>query len=76
MSTITFATRHAEFGQLALQHCDKRLPLAVLSSAAGFYIGTCDDEGPCSRESREYWRLQADADKALATGDWKQKSHP
>ncbi|WP_179207549.1 hypothetical protein [Escherichia coli] len=32
------------------------LPLQVLSSVRGYYIGTQCDEGPVSRESVEYYR--------------------
>jgi hypothetical protein len=42
-------------GALALAWTGKRLPLQVLRSAAGHYIGTQDDEGPVSRESVEYF---------------------
>lgn len=41
------------------------LPLTVLKSAAGFYIGTEDDDGPVSRESEEYWPTKEAAEKAL-----------
>ena len=42
-------SQQASFGQsghLALIHCGKFLPLEVLHSAAGHYIGTRDTEGP------------------------------
>ena len=58
-------SQQASFGQLALIHCGKFLPLEVLQSAAGHYIGTRDTEGPVSRESREYFRSYA----AAITGD-------
>lgn len=54
----------------------KRLPLQVLHSAAGHYIGTADEDGPVSRESVEYFRSQRMADHALATGRWQQRIHP
>ncbi len=54
------------FGQLALTYCGKFLPLEVLHSAAGHYIGTRDTEGPVSRESREYFRSHAAASKEAA----------
>ena len=41
------------------------LPLMVLHSANGFYLGTLNEEGPVSRESIEYWATEADAQKAL-----------
>ena len=41
------------------------LPLMVLQSANGFYLGTLNEDGPVSRESIEYWATEADAQKAL-----------
>ena len=32
-----------QIGQLANLYCRKTLPLQVMQSSAGFYIGTCDD---------------------------------
>src|SRR3546814_4833364 len=58
-------SQQASFGQLALTYCGKFLPLEVLQSAAGHYIGTRDTEGPVSRESREYFRSYAAAQRAL-----------
>ena len=46
--------RQSSFGHLALIYAGKHLPLEVLHSAAGHYIGTRDIEGPVSRESAEY----------------------
>ena len=63
-------------GALALVHCNKALPLTVLRSAAGFYIGTADEDGPCSHESAQYWTLQDKAERALATGLWTQRPQP
>ncbi len=54
-------------GYLALAYTGKRLPLQVLRSAAGHYIGTADEDGPVSRESVEYFRSQHAADHALET---------
>ncbi len=62
-----------EIGHLALFWSKRELPLQVLRSNAGFYVGTFDD-GPCSRESNEYFPTQAKAQLALDTGDWTQKS--
>lgn len=69
-------TTSVRVGALAKQFCGKSLPLQVLKSAAGWYIGTADEEGPCSRESVEYWSTQASADEALASGAWNQKPNP
>lgn len=63
-------------GKLAKEWCKKSLPLQVLRSAAGFYIGTADEEEPCSRESVEYWRDERAAAIALETGEWTQRENP
>lgn len=63
-------------GKLAAQLCGARLPLTVLSSRAGFYIGTADAKGPVSRESEEYWRNYSAAETALNNGLWTQRSTP
>lgn len=63
-------------GALALAYTGKRLPLQVLRSAAGHYIGTHDDEGPVSRESVEYFPSHEVAQRALATHAWTQRSNP
>ena len=62
-------------GQLAFEFCAKRLPLEVLRSAAGYYIGTFD-ESPCSRESVEYYQRRGDAQKALDENSFTQRDHP
>ncbi len=52
-------------------------PLEVLSSAAGYYIGTSSEEGlPISRESLEYFQTHAFATVALRTGAWTQRDQP
>jgi hypothetical protein len=61
------------FGMLAKRYCNKDLPLEICYSARGFYIGTCEDGLPCSRESQEYWVRREQATKALESGDWTQK---
>ena len=62
-------------GLLALAYVGKRLPLQVLRSAAGHYIGTFDD-GPASRESVEYFPSYEAARHALETGAWMQRPCP
>lgn len=64
------------FGILASHFCGLTLPLAVLSSRAGFYIGTATQDGPCSRESVEYWLTHRDACDALNNHIWTQRIHP
>lgn len=64
-------------GRLALEYCDMRLPLRVLQSPAGFYLGTaCAEEGPVSRESVEYWATCEAAVRALGSGEWTQRDAP
>ncbi|WP_090140029.1 hypothetical protein [Limnohabitans sp. DM1] len=64
-------------GRLASEWCGKRLPLEILQSNAGFYIGTADPEsGPCSRESVEYFPEKGVAQAALDSGNWTQKDVP
>ena len=55
------------------QYCNRRLPLQVLKSAAGYYIGTADKDGPFTRESIQYFRKAEVAEKALESGTWSQK---
>ncbi|MAY27023.1 MAG: hypothetical protein CMK02_12100 [Polycyclovorans sp.] len=63
-------------GLLALAYVGKSLPLQVLRSAAGHYIGTFDDDGPVSRESVEYFPSHEAARHALETGAWTQRQYP
>jgi len=66
-----------QIGQLANLYCRKTLPLQVMQSSAGFYIGTCDEDGlPVSRESAQYWKHRADAVEAFRTGAWSQRREP
>lgn len=61
-------------GFLAKEFGGKSLPLTVLKSGAGFYLGTTTEEGyPFTRESREYWAARHEADVALKRGDWTQR---
>ena len=68
--------QQSPFGHLALIYAGKHLPLEVLHSAAGHYIGTRDIEGPVSRESAEYFRSSAAAQRALDRGGWTQLPTP
>lgn len=64
-------------GYLAVKYCGLSLPLRVLHSGAGYYIGTGSDElGPVSRESEEYFPNRDAAKAALKTGNWTQKHTP
>lgn len=64
-----------EYGQLALT-IGRELPLRVLGWGKNFFIGTADEEGPCSRESVEYWADKGQAEAALANGRWTQRREP
>nr|WP_297354102.1 hypothetical protein [uncultured Caldimonas sp.] len=66
----------AGVGQLALQWVGKHLPLQVLRSQAGHYIGTADHEGYVSRESVEYFGSEKAAYDALVTCNWTQRLYP
>lgn len=64
------------FGKLAAEYCAKRLPVQVLESRAGFYLGTADHDGPVSRESVEYFSTHDAAHRALSQGGWTQRQTP
>ncbi len=53
------------------------LPVRVLSSNRGYYIGTFSEtHGPYSRESVEYWDKAMHAEEAMRTGKWTQRRQP
>lgn len=53
------------------------LPIRVLSSRAGYYIGTFSEtHGPVSKESVEYYPTQRLAEEAFRKGIWTQRKHP
>lgn len=64
---------HRTHGTLALSVCGSKLPLQILQSSAGFYIGTADESGPVSRESAEYYLSRERAERALVDGEWTQR---
>lgn len=64
---------HIQVGILALR-MDALLPLQVIESQEGFYIGTASaTEGPLTRESDEHWRTRDQALAAFELGDWTQR---
>lgn len=63
-------------GYLAYHYCGASLPLEILESRAGFYIGTQQDGLPFSRESSTYFSSYAAASHALKTKRWSQKEEP
>ena len=76
VSTCSTTPTSPHFGALAWRHSGKRLPLHVLRSVVGYYIGTADDEGPISRESVEYFPTRDLAERALVAGGWTQRLLP
>ena len=67
----------ADFGFLAKKYCDLDLPLQVIRSNAGFFLGTQSADGePVSRESMQYFLSEDSAEKALKTGNWTQRPRP
>lgn len=64
-------------GRLTQHWLGQNRPLQVLRSAAGYYIGTADENGlPMSRESEGYWPERDLAQTALDSGQWPQKLTP
>lgn len=62
-------------GQLAYCELGLILPVQVLRSAAGYYLGTLNEyDLPASRESVEYYNTQGQAERALASGNWTQRN--
>ncbi|EOS94206.1 hypothetical protein LU631_07670 [Erwinia tracheiphila] len=49
------------------------LPLQVLKSGRGYYVGTANHEGPVSRESEEYFSSHKKVVQAFTTGAWTQR---
>ena len=71
--------KEKRLGWLAKQWGGVELGLKVLKSAAGFYLGTYDEEGPYSRESEEYWETYEEAEAALngpSQSSWTQRLEP
>jgi hypothetical protein len=66
-----------QYGMLAAEFGGRQLPLQVRKSAAGFYVGTREENGePFSRESQEYWPTRQKAERALTLRIWSQRRAP
>ena len=61
------------YGLLAKSELNLELPVVVLKSAQGYYLGTANDLGPVSRESVEYFKNNKSAESALKEGRWSQR---
>jgi hypothetical protein len=56
--------------------CVRGYELKVLHSAAGYYIGTVDEDGlPNCRLSEKYWKGSVEAQKALDTLCFRDRSY-
>ncbi|WP_187650903.1 hypothetical protein [Xenorhabdus indica] len=64
-----------KIGVLAAKLAGQNLPLRVLRSRIGYYIGTINEEGPVSRESIEYFKSETIASNALKRGNWTQREY-
>ena len=65
-----------QFGHLAKLFGGQELPLEILPSRAGYYLGTQCDGEPYSREGREYYKTRHEAEAALKSGQWTQRPSP
>ena len=63
-------------GKLAKEICGVELPVKVLETQAGFYLGTEDRGVPFSRESAEYFVTRNFAEAALESGNFTQRMNP
>lgn len=63
-------------GKLAKEACGVELPVTVLESRAGFYLGTQAKGLPVSRESEEYFADRKSAEAALKSGNFTQRVNP
>ena len=66
------STEIVENGVLA-QLAGKTLPVKVMRSNAGFYLGTEFQKMPFTRESVQYFKDEETALYALDCGDWNQR---
>ena len=64
------------FGKLAKRFCGVELPVTVLESRAGFYLGTQAKGLPVSRESEEYFADRKSAEAALKSDNFTQRMNP
>jgi hypothetical protein len=63
-------------GNLSAEACQV-FALEVCESAAGYYLGTRNEDGePLSRQSVEYWHKRETAEAALLNGSWTQRPNP
>jgi len=61
----------------ALRYEGRERQLEVMQSRAGYYIGTsCDDGGPNTRDSVEYFPTEEAAQEALDNNTFTPRLHP
>ncbi len=64
-----------DYSHVILYCCDADLEIRTLQSNAGWYIGTaCDNCGPVSRLSAEYYNSMEEAQTALTEGKFNLKT--
>lgn len=57
--------------------CNQPMPIEVLHSAAGYYIGQeCEIDGPYARLSQEYYKSHKVAQDALDNRTFTMREHP
>lgn len=61
---------------IAYTYLGLTLELKALKSAAGWYIGSSSDKGPCSRDSLGYYPSVYVARAALTACSWTQRQNP
>ena len=62
-----------KYGYLVKKFSGEKLPLEILSSPYGWYIGTRKDGSPYTQESAELYSTAKAAERAFRTGRWTQR---
>ena len=77
MSDVNFSIINTDVKGVLATRAGFDLPIRVLSSNAGYYIGTFSEtHGAVSRESKECYPTQQLAEEAFRKGTWTQRRHP
>ena len=76
MSDVKLSIINKEVKGIIAARFGHDLPVRILSSNAGYYIGTFSEtHGPISRES-QYFDKRIDAEEAFRKGTWTQRRNP
>ena len=77
MSDVNFSIINTDVKGVLATRAGFDLPIRVLSSCAGYYIGTFSDTlGHVSQESQQYYPTQQLAEEAFRKGTWTQRRYP